>query len=553
MNARPYQIAMHNAVDDAWESASSTLVVSPTGTGKTILAAMRAQAAFPRRTMFLAHRKELVDQAADKIRRMAGLSCEIEMGDRKANENGLFAKARVIVSSVQTQNSGGDGGGRFSKFQPDDFACLIIDEAHHSVSASYRRLIDYYRRNPRLKILGITATPDRADEKALGQIFESVAFDYELLDAIADGWLVPIEQQMVTVQSLDFSQIKTTAGDLNGGQLAKVLEMEENLQRMVSPAIEIVRDRRAIMFTASVAHAQKCCEIFNRHRPGMADWVCGKTDPAKRAWVASEFAHGRIQIVVNCAVYTEGFDDPARDGRGVEIILMGRPTMSRALYAQMVGRATRPLPGLVDGPPTADLRRSLIASSPKPSALVVDFVGNAGRHKLMTTADILGGNTDDDILDRAVAKARKSGCPVRMDHAIAEAEAARIREREEKLAAEAARRGRLVAKAKFSTQTIDPFDVFGIMPAKSRGWDHGKPLTPKQRDILLRQGFDADSMPPHHGRQVIQELFRRWKAGLCTPRQSAILKKFGHDTNVSMEQAAKILDRIAAAGWRNAA
>ena len=99
-----------------------------------------------------------------------------------------------------------------SKFDPQRFGVLIIDEAHHATSPSYRRVIDYYRTNPALKVLGVTATPDRADEEALGQVFQSVAFDYEVLDAIHDGWLVPIEQQMVHVEGLDYSSIRTTAG-----------------------------------------------------------------------------------------------------------------------------------------------------------------------------------------------------------------------------------------------------------------------------------------------------------------------------------------------------
>ena len=127
-----------------------------------------------------------------------------------------------------------------SKFDPQRFGVLIIDEAHHATSPTYRRVIDYYRTNPALKVLGVTATPDRADEEALGQVFQSVAFDYEVLDAIHDGWLVPIEQQMVHVEGLDYSSIRTTAGDLNGGDLAAVLEAEKNLQQMASASVAII-------------------------------------------------------------------------------------------------------------------------------------------------------------------------------------------------------------------------------------------------------------------------------------------------------------------------
>ena len=281
---------------------------------------------------------------------------------------------------------------------------LIIDEAHHATSPSYRRVIDYYRTNPALKVLGVTATPDRADEEALGQVFQSVAFDYEVLDAIHDGWLVPIEQQMVHVEGLDYSSIRTTAGDLNGGDLAAVLEAEKNLQQMASASLAIIGQRRALVFTASVKAAEMTAEILNRHRPGMAAWVCGKTDREERRRVLAEFAAGKLQVVCNCGVLTEGFDDP-----GVEVVIMGRPTKSRSLYSQMVGRSTRPLPGVVDGPETAEARKAAIAASAKPSCLVVDFVGNAGKHKLITSADILGGKVSEEALERAVKRVSTGG------------------------------------------------------------------------------------------------------------------------------------------------
>ena len=281
MVLRPYQSAASDAIFKEWQDNDSTLVVMPTGGGKTILFADVIRRVFPRRALVIAHREELIFQARDKIERVTGLKADVEMGERRA-EGGLFGTARVIVSTIQTQCSGGDGGGRMSKFDPSQFGLLIIDEAHHATSPSYRRMIDYYRANPALKVLGVTATPDRADEQALGQVFQSVAFDYEVLDAIHDGWLVPIEQQMVQVQGLDYSSVRTTAGDLNGGDLAAVMEAERNLQPMAAASVAIIGARRALVFTASVKAAELTAEIFNRHRSGMAAWVCGETDRVDR-------------------------------------------------------------------------------------------------------------------------------------------------------------------------------------------------------------------------------------------------------------------------------
>jgi type I site-specific restriction endonuclease len=230
----------------------------------------------------------------------------------------------------------------------------------------------------------------------------------------------------------------------------------------------------------------------------------------------------------------------------VEVIIMGRPTKSRSLYAQMVGRATRPLPGVVDGPETAEDRRAAIAASPKASCLVVDFVGNAGRHKLMTSADILGGKVSDEAIAEATRRARETGKPVRMDEALDEAE----HDIQERRRLEAARRARLVVGAHWKAQAVDPFDLFQIEPAKARGWDDKKALSEKQRGLLLRQGIDPDSMPYAHAKQLINELFRRWDGKLCTMRQAKILKRFGYDTNVTMDQASKLIDGLAKNGWR---
>jgi superfamily II DNA or RNA helicase len=560
MKLRPIQHEAVDAVFREWESVNSTLMVCPTGFGKTVCMAeiiRRARAKDiaefpdyePGLAMVLAHRTELIDQSVDKISRVTGLRCEIEMADKRVFGNDLFGACDVVVSSIQTQNAGGDGGGRMSKFLPDHFSILLIDEAHHACSPSYRRVIDYYRQNPNLKVFGCTATPDRADEEALGQVFDSVAFDYEIADAIKDGWLVDIEQRLINVSGLDFSGVRTTAGDLNGGDLAAIMEAEKNLHGIAGPSIEIIAGKKAIAFTASVKQAEMLCEIFNRHDPGMAAWVCGETDKDERRKILSDFAIGRIQIVCNCGVLTEGFDDA-----GVDFIIMARPTKSRSLYAQMAGRAIRPHGSIahsLNDCEDAAGRHALIAASPKPKCEVIDFVGNAGKHKLMTTADILGGNYSDEAIERAVTSMKKSGQPQRMNEAIEEAEEEIRLEREERRRLDEARRMKLLAKASYTSQSINPFDVYHIAPAQERGWDKGKCLTEKQRDILLKQGIDPDKMPYHQAKQLLTETFKRWDAGLCSFKQAQLLQKRGLPTNVSREEATRLINEIAAKeGWK---
>ena len=545
LQLREYQRQAVDAVFREWESVPSTLVVAPTGCGKTILMCEIVRRVFPRRTMILAHREELIFQAQDKVERFSGVPADIEMADHRAEEDQVFyARPRVVVSSIQTQNAGGDGMGRMGKFDPWRFGFLIIDEAHHATAKSYRRVIDYYRQNEDLRVLGVTATPDRADEEALGQIYDTVAFDYEILDAINDGFLVPIQQRMVEVERLDFSKIETTAGDLNGAQLARVMEFEAVLHQVVTPTVEIAGDRRTLVFASSVAHAERMADIFNRHRPDRAGWICGKTPKDERRRALRDFADGRLQFMVNVGCLTEGFDDP-----GVELIAVGRPTKSRSLYAQMVGRGTRPLPGVVDGLDTPDERKAAIAASAKPHLEVLDFVGNAGQHKLMTTADILGGRLSEDVVEMATYRARELGIPVPMADLLSEIEQEE-RERLRRKAAEEARRTRLKAQAEWQAKTVNPFDVLQITPRAERGWERGKQLSEKQRAVLLKQGIDPDGRPYHECKQVLDEIFGRWDRGLCSFKQANVLKRYGYPPDLSRSDAHTVLDALARNRWK---
>lgn len=543
MKPRQYQTDCSDAIFRDWAMVDSTLVVMPTGLGKTIVFAGVIQCLFPRRVMVIAHREELIFQARDKIKAVTGLDAEIEMGDYRANlDNGLFGtRVKVIISTIQTLTAGGDGSGRMTRFDPAMFGALIIDEAHHATAATYRRVINWFRKNPRLKILGVTATPDRTDEEALGQIFESTAYEYEILDAIHNGWLVPIEQLFVAVDEFDLSNVRTTAGDLNGADLAAVMEQETMLHRIASPTIEIIGSRRTIVFAASVIQAERLSEIFNRHQPGMSAWVCGTTDKDKRRKILKQFAENEIQIVCNVGVLTEGFDDP-----GVEVIVMGRPTKSRALYSQMCGRSTRPLPGLVDGPETAEDRKLAIEFSRKPSCLVVDFVGNSGRHKLVSTADILGGKISDEAIEEAVRAARKSSKPVRMDAMLDEQEKA-IAQRH---LAEEARRARLQVQANFRAHAVSPFDVLGLQPVRERGRDTGKKLTVRQHEVLLKQGIDSNTMSYAQAKAVLNEMFRRFNSNQCSFKMAKVLRKAGYSGTESFEEASKLITALKANNWQ---
>ena len=548
MRLRNFQRQAVDSVFSEWQDALSTLIVSPTGSGKTAIASFIIKRAFPRKAMFIVHREELAMQAQKTIERITGFHVEIEMGERRVDftRTLMGQLPQVVVASVQTLTAGGDGKlSRLLKFDPQMFGILMIDEAHHCTSNSYRRIVSHFQQNESLRMVGFTATPDRADEAALGQVFETVAMDYEIMDAIRDGWLVPVEQQMVQVGSLDFSGIHTVAGDLNGGELADVMEQERNLHGVASPSLEIIGKRRALLFAASVKQSMQLCEIFNRHPGTTAAHVDGGTDKLIRSDIFRKFSAGEVQILCNVGIATEGWDDGAHDGQGVQVVIMARPTKSRALYAQCVGRALRPLPGMVDQHEQPEARRAAITSSAKPAALVVDFVGNAGRHKLISSADILGGKNSEEAVTRAKAKAAKE--KTNMGDALAEADAEIAAEKEA-----AAKRAALIGRAKYTTTSISPFDVFGLTPMQPRQWDAHKQLSEKQQALLQRQGVDPMSMSYTEGKQLISEMVRRWDSGLCSLKQAKLLKRHGLDPNVTREEASRQIDEIARTHWRKA-
>lgn len=542
MKLRDYQENAVEGILNTWQTEKSALVVLPTGCGKTVVFAetIRRALAAPNSThaMILAHREELVDQAADKIRAVTGFDCEIEMGERQVI--GMMGKLPpVIVSSVQSQISGKDGKKRMHKFDPKDFSVLVIDEAHHATSPSYRKCVDWYLKgNPDCRLLGVTATPDRADELALGSVFAKVAASYEVVDAIRDGWLVPIKQRFVTVGSLDFSAIKTTAGDLNQGELAEVMEDERNLHEIAAPVLDILKGKRAIVFATSIRQAERLAEILNRG--ARADWICGATPKEVRREKLERFKRGEIEFMVNVGVLTEGFDDA-----GVDAVVMARPTKSRALYAQMIGRATRPAAEIAAAlglNSEASKRRELIAASSKPSCLVLDFVGNSGRHKLITSADILGGKNPEEVIARAKRKASEK-TNVNMADALEEAKL-EYEEIERRKRLQAERRKAVKALAPYCLTTINPFDVYDLAPAPERSDEVPRRFSEKQADYLRSYyGIDPKRITYAQGAQLLDAGSRRQRAGLASYKQTKFLRRKGIPVPVGFEEAKRILDR----------
>jgi hypothetical protein len=221
----------------------------------------------------------------------------------------------------------------------------------------------------------------------------------------------------------------------------------------------------------------------------------------------------------------------------------------------MSGRATRPHESIahrLNDCPSSAIRKSMIARSVKPSALIIDFVGNSGRHKLMTTADILGGKVSDEVIEAAIASAKKSGSRVRMDKSLEEEEK-RIEERRQKQLAEQARKAKLIGKSIYSKRSVNPFDVLDIRPVQPRGWHEGKQISDGMKNILRKGGVNPDELDYSKASQLCGVLIDRWKKHLCTIKQAGLLARFGCDTNVTFDQAKVMIDKIVANGWKRPA
>ena len=540
MELRPYQKLAVTGICNQLQQNRSTVAVLATGLGKTVIfseAIRLALRAHGRRAIVLAHREELIVQAAKKIHQVTGLDAVIEMADLRSVEDG-FHRPPVIVSSIQTQNSGRGDWRRMKRFDVSIPWFVVVDECHHAVSSSYRSVIEHYMSHPQSRLLGVTATPDRLDSKALGQVFDSVAYRYDVADGIRDGWLCPVRQRFVHCDSLDFSHVSTVAGDLKLNDLEEALE--RSLQEMVVPMVRIVGDRRTLVFAATVKHAERITEILNRPSmsTGRAEMVHGGTPKEERSAMFARFGSGKIQYLVNVAVATEGWDDPAMDGRGVQVIAMMRPTKSRSLYCQMLGRGTRTLPGVVDGIEEATDRRASIAGSAKDHVLVLDFLGNAGRHQLVYAGDVLGGDMDPATVRKyKSAEKKKAGVDEEVDvlEMLEDVDAKR------KAEAEARRRVHVVGRAKFSVQDVDPFEALGIVPTTPPRWATRIPATAKQRAMLERNGLRVTpDLDMGRARQLIDALMSR-----CTDKQAGLIRRSGIDpSRLDRKAASEVIDLI---------
>lgn len=514
MELRKYQQEARESVESQWaDGVSRTLLVLPTGCGKTIVFAKIAEDCVRsgNRVLILAHRGELLDQAADKILKSTGLRCAVE----KAEDSCLESWYRITVGSVQTLMR----EKRLHQFPKAYFGTIIIDEAHHCISDSYRRILDYFEG---ADVLGVTATPDRGDMKDLGQVFQSLAYEYSLPQAIKEGYLCPIRALTIPLQ-LDISGVTLSAGDFAAGALGSALD--PYLEQIAEEMTRICQDRKTVVFLPLVSTSQKFRDILNQHGFRAAEVNGNSPD---RSDILADYEAGKYNVLCNSMLLTEGWDCPS-----VDCVVVLRPTKVRSLYSQMVGRGTRLFPG-------------------KDHLLLLDFLWLTERHELCRPASLVCENAE--VAQQMTKNLEEAaGLPMDIEEAQEKAASDVVTQREEALAKQLAemrkRKKRLVDPLQFE-MSIQAEDLTGYTPAF--GWEAGPP-SEKQRTALEKLGILPDDIE-NAGKadMLLDRLAKRRIAGLTTPKQIRFLegKGFLHVGTWPFQEAKHLIDRIAANGWR---
>jgi len=355
---RTYQTEAINALVSGFQGPHNRLgVVLPTGAGKTVVFSHAITRMLPElngRILVIAHREELIQQAAEKIREVAP---DLKVGIVKA-ERDEHAHADVIVASIQTLAV------QRRREAITGIGMIIVDECHHAAATTYMTVLEHFGAWRGLPVAGFTATMTRQDG-GLADVWQEVVYTRDILDMIGDGYLCDVRGKRVIVEGLDLDAVKVRGGDLQDGQLGQAMD-ESGAADVVADAYqEFASDRPGVVFTPTVDTAMAMADALAG--TGItAEPVWGAMPEDKRADVLQRYRSGDVQVLTNCMVLTEGFDAP-----WTSCAVIARPTKAPGLYCQMVGRALR----LWEG---------------KKDALILDVMGASTRHKLASLVDLTG-------------------------------------------------------------------------------------------------------------------------------------------------------------------
>jgi superfamily II DNA or RNA helicase len=493
---RGYQLAAADSIMSGFGEFRRQLVVMPTGSGKTVLFAETALQFQPGRALVLAHREELIDQAVDKIANFTGLKAEVEMGERKAS-----MEAPIVVASVQTLQR----QARRDRWPKHHFSLVVVDEAHHVLAASYLRILNHF--DTHSCVLGVTATPDRADKRQLGDYFQNIAYEIGLLDLVKQGWLSPIRVRTIPL-GLDLRHARTVAGDYNAEDLGDIIAPQ--LGKIVEVLAREYSHRKTVVFLPLISLSQSFVQLC--HAVGLPAWhVDGTTK--NRAEILSEFSSARCGILSNAMLLTEGYDEPS-----IDCVVCLRPTKVRSLYCQIVGRGTRLYPN-------------------KDHLLLLDFLWLSDDHSLIKPAHLVAKDEEEaEQLTEMLAQNEE------LEGAAADVVEARTRKLAEKLENNRVRPARFFDPLEFAVSLGD-LDLADFEPTML--W-HTDTASPRQLQVLGRFGFDTKQITcKGHAAAILDRVFMRGQLKLATPKQLRWLTKLGHPEPqlATFDEAKNFLDQ----------
>lgn len=369
---RKYQVDCSEALDKFYLNYQRGLISIPTGGGKTIIFTKYARG---KKTVVISHTDELVGQAVEKASFVFGSNAECGFIQRDLWDY----KKNFVSASIQTLNAN-IGTEKFEDFINGDIELIIIDEAHHTSASTYQTVLGaILAANPNAKVLGVTATPFRMDEKDLADFFEDLVYFIDIKELIRLGYLVPVDARIISLD-VNLDSVKVSKGesesDFNLNKLSEMLNQSNVTELIVSKWIQLARNRKTIFFTSSVEHSKAICAELNL-RGVKAVHVDGTMSLTKRKETVLAFKNGEIEVLGNMNIFTEGFDDPA-----VDCVALVRPTKSQNLYAQIIGRGLRPSP-----------------DTGKKDCLVLDYTGVSKDHQLANLFELFGVTVDEKSKD----------------------------------------------------------------------------------------------------------------------------------------------------------
>lgn len=515
MQLRPYQEEAVNAAFNEWQMGrGKTLLVLATGTGKTIIfstVAKRFVEANPYcRVLVLAHRDELLQQAADKLKFATGLDADFE----KAELTAINSNKQIVIGSIQTLNN----EKRLKAYSQNAFNLIIIDEAHHCLSESYQKVLGYFNNS---KVLGVTATPDRADKKALSKFFESMAYEYSIARAIREGYLSPMKALMIPL-SIDLTNVKESCGDYVLSSLGDTIE--PYLQQIAQQLKNYCLNRKTVVFLPLVQISQQFRDLLNSMGFRAAE-VNGESTNRKE--ILKAFEENKFNVICNSMLLTEGWDCPS-----VDCIVVLRPTKSRALYTQMVGRGMR-------------------LSEGKTELLLLDFLWQTQKLSLCRPSALI--SKDEEHAEKVNEKIKNANEAVDIMEAEEEADIDIIEQRKKALAKQLEEQKHKKAKL------VDPlFFAFSINSEvltdyqPTYDWE-SQPISDKQKTCLEKYGIDYLNIRTKGEASVLLDILsRRQNENLARPKQIRKLESYGFK-NVYLwiyNQATQMIGAIAANRWR---